>query len=137
MAKCPSCSFENSPGTSHCERCSAQLGPGGAPGEVAGLEQRLRSLLEQGQKIEAIKLHREATGASLAEAKSHVDALEAGGSTAPQELRAFKRQLLELLKQGQKIQAIKLYREKTGKGLKESKDAVEDLAAQHDIASRG
>ena len=33
----------------------------------------------------------------------------------------------ELLKAGQKIQAIKLYREQTGIGLKEAKDYVEGL----------
>lgn len=35
--------------------------------------------------------------------------------------------------QGQKIQAIKLYRERTGAGLKEAKDAVEELARQRGI----
>ena len=33
----------------------------------------------------------------------------------------------ELMKAGQKIQAIKLYREQTGVGLKEAKDYVESL----------
>jgi ribosomal protein L7/L12 len=36
-------------------------------------------------------------------------------------------QVLELMKSGQKIQAIKLYREQTGVGLKEAKDYVEGL----------
>ena len=35
--------------------------------------------------------------------------------------------IMELLKSGQKIQAIKLYREQTGVGLKEAKDYVESL----------
>jgi Ribosomal protein L7/L12 C-terminal domain len=35
--------------------------------------------------------------------------------------------IMELVKAGQKIQAIKLYREKTGVGLKEAKDYVEGL----------
>jgi ribosomal protein L7/L12 len=35
--------------------------------------------------------------------------------------------VMELLKAGQKIQAIKLYREQTGAGLKEAKDYVESL----------
>ena len=34
---------------------------------------------------------------------------------------------------GKKIAAIKLYREQTNSGLKEAKDAVEALAAQHGI----
>ena len=33
----------------------------------------------------------------------------------------------DLLRRGQKIQAIKLYRERTGVGLKEAKDAVEEI----------
>lgn len=36
-------------------------------------------------------------------------------------------QIVELLKAGQKIGAIKLYREQTGCGLKEAKDYVESL----------
>jgi hypothetical protein len=36
-------------------------------------------------------------------------------------------QVQELMKAGQKIQAIKLYRELTGAGLKEAKDYVESL----------
>ena len=39
-------------------------------------------------------------------------------------------EVLELLQQGQKIQAIKLYREITGVGLKEAKDEVEEMARQ-------
>lgn len=35
--------------------------------------------------------------------------------------------IMELMKSGQKIQAIKLYREQTGVGLKEAKDYVEGL----------
>ena len=36
-------------------------------------------------------------------------------------------QVIELMKAGQKIQAIKAYREQTGAGLKEAKDYVEGL----------
>lgn len=39
-------------------------------------------------------------------------------------------ELLALLKEGQKIEAIKKCREATGLGLKESKEAVERYAAQ-------
>ncbi len=44
--------------------------------------------------------------------------------------------LLELLRAGRKIDAIKLWREQTGAdfSLKEAKDAVEELAAKHGIA---
>ncbi len=36
-------------------------------------------------------------------------------------------EIVELMKAGQKIQAIKLYRQQTGAGLKEAKDYVESL----------
>ena len=36
--------------------------------------------------------------------------------------------VLELMRAGQKIEAIKLYREQTGVGLKEAKDYVESLS---------
>lgn len=37
-------------------------------------------------------------------------------------------ELKELIKQGKKVEAIKLYREKTGKSLKESSNHVESLS---------
>lgn len=41
--------------------------------------------------------------------------------------QGVNQQVLELVKAGQKIQAIKVYREQTGVGLKEAKDLVESL----------
>ncbi|QDT89316.1 ribosomal protein L7/L12 [Gimesia algae] len=41
--------------------------------------------------------------------------------------------ILESLRQGNKIQAIKDYRESTGEGLKESKEAIEALIEKYDI----
>ena len=45
-------------------------------------------------------------------------------------------ELLSLLGRGEKIQAIKLYRERTGVGLKEAKDAVEALAQRHGLTPK-
>jgi ribosomal protein L7/L12 len=93
------------------------------------------SLLEQGQKIGAIKLFRERTGAGLKEAKDAVEAMQRGQATAsgaPIE-RDFENEVISLLEQGQKIGAIKLFRERTGAGLKESKEAVEALAERRGI----
>ncbi|WP_299461627.1 hypothetical protein [uncultured Gimesia sp.] len=42
-------------------------------------------------------------------------------------------QIVESLKQGNKMQAIKDYRESTGAGLKESKEAIEALVEKYDI----
>jgi ribosomal protein L7/L12 len=65
------------------------------------------------------------------------------GGTIPREdstaegLSDLDQQILELMKGQKKIEAIKLYRGKTGKGLKEAKDAVEALAAKYGIESKG
>lgn len=40
-------------------------------------------------------------------------------------------EIIDLIQRGNKLEAIKLYREHTGVGLKEAKDAVEDLARQY------
>lgn len=98
----------------------------------------LRQLVADGKKIEAIKLVREQTGLGLKEAKDAVEAIERGESpdlrpptNAPAhgvsgtDLAAIN----ELLLQNKKIDAIKLYREQTGVGLKEAKDAVEAIEA--------
>lgn len=41
--------------------------------------------------------------------------------------QGVNQQVMDLVKAGQTIQAIKLYREQTGAGLKEAKDYVESL----------
>jgi hypothetical protein len=41
--------------------------------------------------------------------------------------------VVALMAQGRKIQAIKVYRERTGVGLKQAKDAVEELARRRGI----
>jgi hypothetical protein len=58
-----------------------------------------------------------------------------GSATASPEM---VKQIQDLLAQGRKIDAIKRFREQTGVGLKEAKDAVERFAAAHGLtASRG
>lgn len=103
-------------------------------------EQRraIESALRRGSKIEAVKLYREATGASLAESKDAVEAmpldsipvgdlpsiLPTTGMT-PEKMNA----IVSAISRGNKIEAIKLYREATGLGLAESKDAVEAMVS--------
>lgn len=53
------------------------------------------------------------------------------------ELSDFDKEILMLLKGAKKLEAVKLYREKTGLGLKEAKDAVESLGAKYGIDSKG
>jgi len=99
----------------------------------------IQRLIQSGQKIYAIKLFRETFGVGLKEAKDAVDAMEEGKSidisgmqvqTSSVNFQSNAQSLAEiqrLLQGGQKIEAIKLFREMTGAGLKEAKDAVEAI----------
>jgi ribosomal protein L7/L12 len=89
--------------------------------------------LQQGNSIEAIKLLREATGLGLKDAKDVIDHHRRGSSRP----RATVASMLTLpfvvssaLRQGNKIEAIRLLREKAGLGLKEAKDAVESFESE-------
>ena len=91
-----------------------------------------------GRKIEAIKIYRGATGASLKESKEYVDALALGRTPTPSPRQTApagpteasaetNRRIVEALRDGRKIDAIKIHREATGAVLKESKEYVESL----------
>jgi ribosomal protein L7/L12 len=109
---------------------------------------QIKAALREGNKIEAVKLHRQFTAGSLFESKQAIDALEAqlGGTSStatpapglspqltPEQLEPIRAAALA----GNLIQAIKLYREATGKRLAESKRDVEDLAQQWRAAAPG
>lgn len=101
-------------------------------------EQRREILdaLRRGGKIEAIKLYRESTGHDLRTAKEFIEELQAAlesesieppAAESPEDTRA---EIERLLKAGEKLSAIRLYREATGSGLKDAKDAVEAIAEE-------
>lgn len=96
--------------------------------------ERIQAALAAGDKIDAIKMYRLATGAGLAEAKQAVEAIEAGQSLEPGPLDVARNEDVDAIQTalfaGKKIQAIKLYRESTGKGLKESKNFIEALEVE-------
>ena len=54
----------------------------------------------------------------------------------PQQPDSFEGRVLLLMRAGKKIEAIKIYRQETGSGLKEAKDAVEALAVGQPIVRR-
>jgi large subunit ribosomal protein L7/L12 len=99
-------------------------------------EEEVAMLLEQGQKIEAIKRYRERTGVGLKEAKDAVEAIQRGQAvpSGPLSDRDLEDEVVSLLEQGQKIEAIKRYRARTGVGLKEAKDAVERMPQRCGLA---
>lgn len=98
----------------------------------------ISQLIQNGQKIEAIKRYRELSGLGLKEAKDAIDAMEAGRSVPPPPMRSEisdavtqatnMARVAGLVQSGNKLEAIRLYRETFGVGLKEAKDAVEQLA---------
>jgi ribosomal protein L7/L12 len=103
---------------------------------------RVVAEIEAGRRIEAIKLVRERTRLGLA-AKALVEALASGAdgvdlspvrtSAADDVAQAtvddpdLAAQLVLELAAGRKLEAIKLYRERTGVGLKQARDAVDAL----------
>lgn len=93
------------------------------------VETKLRLLLAQNRKLEAVKLVLDSTGCGLKEAKEFVDNF-AGGQKPPA-IKALPAdldtQILTLLSQGEKLHAVKLYKEATGLGLAESKDYVDGI----------
>jgi ribosomal protein L7/L12 len=117
-------------------------GRAAAPSADSGmLTDQIKALLAQGNKIEAIKLARAKTGFPLEAAKDMVETIEKSGGTAtpaaapqavnPMELirnaSGLSREVLQLVKEGRKIDAIQLIRAKTGLGLKEAKEIVDRL----------
>jgi len=101
------------------------------------IKNEIRNLLASGRKIDAIKRYREETGTGLAEAKDAVESMEAGRSfpEAQKDDTELTDQVIGLLGRGEKIEAVKLYRNKIGGGLKEAKEAVERIGEQNGIPS--
>jgi ribosomal protein L7/L12 len=95
----------------------------------------IRQLLIASKKIQAIKLYREETGANLQQAKRAVDHMEAqvrreqeeAHLAAPGTGERNMEEVWRLIMAGQKINAIKAYRQITGTGLKEAKAAVDHM----------
>lgn len=138
MPKCPFCDHRNPPSAVSCEQCKAPLSPAGQTDDRS-LEEQLRSLLDNGEKVEAIALYRERTGAGLREASDAVDAFRRGEPlpSLPQIDNDLEDEILPLLKAGNKIQAVKAYRKRTGSNLKDAARAIDALAAQHGLATKG
>ncbi len=106
------------------------------------LDAQLLSLCKQGKKLEAVKLCKDTTGLGLKESKDYVEDLceryENVGyahdiSSVKQNAAdtTFDKQLINLCQQNRKLEAIKLYKDTTGEGLKESKDYIDELCRYH------
>lgn len=97
--------------------------------------QKIHEYIHNQQLIHAISLYREATGVSLAEAKAAVEEMAYGESIKPPsgtrdlDSPILNGRLKSLISKGRKVDAVRIYREEYGVGLKESKDAVDRLEA--------
>lgn len=150
---CPFCNSRVPAAAEQCPGCGAHLGSAleasgrgriGSTVDQGDTLARVAQLVSQGKKLEAMKVYREVSGVSLAEAKAAVEAIAdaaAGGisSAASQEAAAgpiddaFEAELVALLRGGQWITAIKLYGERTGSQLRESKAFIDALAVRHGL----
>lgn len=96
---------------------------------------QIKSALKH-SKLEAVKIYKSLSGASLLESKQFVESLSDGNSPQTEaagdnELTATQMdQVLDALGKGQKIEACKLYRNFSGSTLKESKEFVEKLSEE-------
>jgi ribosomal protein L7/L12 len=150
MHACPFCQHENASAADRCASCGAALTTIAESRDdddhsalqpehnaQQSLEAEIKNFLGSRGKIEAIKHYRERTGAGLVEAKQAVESIEAGSYDPSAFSGATKGELADqldpLLRAGNVIGAIKLYRERTGVGLKQAKDDVEALARQRSI----
>jgi ribosomal protein L7/L12 len=124
-------------------RPAASSAPGASRGVLPDQMLAVSRLALAGNKIEAIKMYRQMTNCSLVDAKAAVEAIQAGQPLPPLRVSpasgaqvpgsaaltsAQKDAILQLVQANQKIEAIKLYRQLTGVGLKEAKDSVEAMA---------
>ena len=91
----------------------------------------IKAQIATGNKIAAIKLYRDATGAGLSEAKDAIELIAAGKPPKADASAALPDDAMQrvsaLVTAGRKIEAIKLYRQAAGVDLKEAKDAVDAL----------
>ncbi len=89
-------------------------------------KQKALLFLSKNQKIAAVKVIKDLSGCGLKEAKDYVDGLEEVQQPITN-VADLDAELLVILNQGNKLSAIKHYKDATGLGLAESKDYVEKL----------
>lgn len=105
------------------------------PATSQALKDEVRRLLDQGQKIEAVKRFRKQQQCSLRDALHAVEAIGEGLDVgllpaSPEIPSEIMDEILAAVEKNQKLQAVKIYRDASGKSLRESKEFVESLMAQ-------
>ncbi len=105
--------------------------PGLTPEQV----RKLHELIHAKQLLNAIQFYQQATGVSLAEAREAIEEMSRSEFTKPpsserdRDNPVLEGKIKSLLSKNKKIDAIKIYREEYGVGLKEAKDVVERIEA--------
>lgn len=143
MPNCVFCDQENPAGLSTCQLCKAPL-PGNEGESLPEdlFRDQLIRLLSENQRVQAVAAYRRRTGVELNTAMAAIDALERDHEFDVTPADAdLEWEIIGYLERGEKISAIRFYREKTGLGLKEAKDAVEAIEVRmglaHDVESAG
>jgi ribosomal protein L7/L12 len=97
--------------------------------------ERLRALIAEDERIQAIRVLRQQTGIGLVEAKDYVDRLPPSGPVppwdpapeGPEPSPETVQRARELIAAGKYVSAVKAIRDDTGWGLKEAKEAADRL----------
>jgi ribosomal protein L7/L12 len=94
------------------------------------IDDDILNLVATGDYLDAARRLQSRTGISLEEAAAEIERLRAGitplyPAAAPAETDPITPAIAEAIRAGRKIEAIKLYRQAHGVGLKEAKDAVD------------
>jgi ribosomal protein L7/L12 len=97
------------------------------PHSTSPLPPEVATAASRGDKIEAIRLLREATGLGLREAKEAVEAgaIASASPAAIDSEAALPASVVAALHRKRDIEAIRLLREHRGIGLKDAKDAID------------
>lgn len=100
-------------------------------------------LLQDEGKFSAVKWYKETTGYSLWDAKKHVEEMQTSGKQPDDSVRASDgsglddqsmNQILDAIQAGRKLDAVKIYKDNTHKGLRECKEFIETLISELEIA---
>jgi ribosomal protein L7/L12 len=103
------------------------------------------SMLEQGRRTDAIRMYREQTGTGLREATAAVEALDRVDNVPASRKHVasagvdtdLKADLWSLMQNGQKSEAVRFYRQRTGSTLRVARETVEAVEREHGVVSRG
>ena len=136
MPNCVFCEQDNAGTFSACQKCGAPLPDNGTQKlSEAVVRSRLLELLADGNKIQAIAAYRRHSGASLTVAVEYIETLDSDQEFAEvRPVADVEREVGKLLERGEKIEAVKLYRDRMGVELKVAKDEVEALERRLGLA---